>query len=218
VPEEARGPSDPERQLLDGITLEEARSQARACVERLSSEQAVAEAEAMGEPPPEEVPPGDVRILLAWVMQGHENVGLGEHTRVLVVSDDPDADPFVQFACSTSGGVGSTGDGRPTPENGQAVSPDSNADRFYIPPTMGEWELPFRWVDYGLVSPEVERVTVTYAGETEEAVIEAGYYAVGGMAEEWPEERPVVIGYGADGEVLYDSREDPTIPDDPIAP
>ncbi|MGP3966985.1 hypothetical protein [Streptomyces sp. 6N223] len=215
-PPEARGPSDPERQLLDGFTLEEARAHLDTCMGE--DPWAAAEAEARGDETPPPLHAGDFRILLAWVSQGDENVGMEPQRRVLAVTDDPEASPYVQLVCTGTGMQSSGGDGRPAPDNGLAVEPDANAGRYHIPPMMGEWELPFRWADFGVVSPEVERVTVTYAGETEDAVIEAGYYVVAGIAEEWPRVRPVITGYGADGEVLYDSREDPTYPQDPIEP
>ncbi|MEO3754206.1 hypothetical protein [Streptomyces sp. B6B3] len=194
------GPSDPERQLLDGVTLEQATETLERC---LSDESPL-------EDPGVDV--DDMRILLAWVAQGDENRGEGPIREVLAVSDD--AEP-VRIVCSEGP------DGWPGIQSGPVVhsdddlpvSPDSNARRHYSP-ILEEWDVPFRWADFGLVKPEVERVTVTYAGVTEEAVVEEGHFVAAGIAEEQPDANPVIVGYDADGEVVYDSREDPTYTQD----
>jgi hypothetical protein len=209
APEEgAQGPSDPERQLLDGITLEQARDSLERCLDEFGSD-AAGFGEEYETP---EFRVEDLRIVLAWEALGDENRGEGPFTQVLAVNDDPSADPYLQFVCSDSeeGAQGlQSAVGGGTPDNGLPVYPDSNAARYFRPGLLGQWELPFRWADFGLVAPEVERVTVMYGGATEEAVLDAGYFVVAGIAEERPEAHPVVVGYGADGEVLYDSREDP---------
>ncbi len=189
------GPSDPERQLLDGVTLE----QAAASLERCLAEYA----------PQEDV--DDLRILLAWVAQGDENRGEGPFRQVLAVTDDREAADPMQFVCSEGpdGRGGMQSGPRPTFDNDLPVYPDINAGRYFAP-MMGTWELPFRWADFGVVQPDVERVTVTHAGVTEEAVLEEGYFVVAGTAEEQPDANPVVLGYDADGAIVYDSREDPT--------
>jgi hypothetical protein len=259
------GPAFPERQLLDGITLEQASASLERCLAEFSpgassalsgarglehsevaafpapsgvpelagleaAEVAELEAAELAEFPPGaapvpagaaqqadvEVEPEELRILLAWVSQGDENRGTEPIRQVLAVSDDPEADPHTQFVCADRPGSGVVGlqssIGEQSIDTGYPVMADPNADRYFAP-MLGEWDLPFRWADLGLVSPEVERVTVSYAGETEEAVLEAGYFVVAGIAERQPDARPVIVGYGAGGEVVYDSREDPTYPE-----
>ncbi|MGP4112938.1 hypothetical protein ACTWP5_18760 [Streptomyces sp. 4N509B] len=220
TPEGAQGPSDPERQLLDGITLEQANTSLERCLEEFPVEldggfPEIPEGESSGpvEPPgPSDVAPEDLRILFAWINQGDENSGVEPMTRVLAVSEDAEADPQVQLVCadraSGSQGVQSSV-GSLTLDNGLPVYPDPNASRYYGP-MMGEWELPFRWADFGLVSPEVDRVTVTYGGETVEAVLEAGYFMAAGISEVESAGPPHIVGYDPGGWVVYDSNDDPT--------
>jgi hypothetical protein len=203
----AQGPSDPERQLLDGITLEQARTSLERCLEEYGTDPA-----GFGEDyEMPEVRAEELRIILAWVSQGDPNRGEEPMTQVLAVTDDPGAGNRQQFVCADreSGAQGlQSASGVGSMDNGFPVYPDINAGRYYQA-MIGEWEPPFRWADFGLVTPEVERVTVTYGGATEDAVLDAGYFVVAGIAQERPEASPVVIGYGAGEEVLYDSREDP---------
>ncbi|RKN46911.1 hypothetical protein [Streptomyces hoynatensis] len=186
------GPADPERQLLDGITLADATESLERCLDEY----------------PQDVTSEQLRIVLAWVSQGDPNRGEEPLREVLAISDDPGGN--FQVVCSDRPegdltGVMVSGSDYGT---GLPVAPDLNATRFFHP-TTGEWRTPFRWADFGLVEPEVRRVTVSYAGSTEEAVLEGQYFLVAGIAEDQPTDPPVVIGYGADGEVLYDSRQDP---------
>ncbi len=199
------GPSDPERQLLDGITFEQAADSLARCIADWGNMSSLPDQEQS------DIEVGDLRILLAWVSQGDENRGPEPIRQVLAVSDDPAADPHFQLVCADRGDEGGTvgmqsTTGRPAAP-GPAVRPEPGASR-YLGPMMGEWSSPFRWAHFGTLDPEVVRVTVQYAGTTEEAVVEAGYFAVAGMAAGTPDGSPVVTGYGADGEVLYDSTEE----------
>jgi hypothetical protein len=202
------GPSDPERQLLDGITLEQARASLERCIAEFGPEVITQDPDVDAE-----VHIEPMRILLAWTSQGDENRGEDPIRQVLAVSGDSAAGGHTQFVCADRPGDGPQGMQSGTGgslDNGMPVFPDVNAGR-YLAPMMGEWELPFRWADFGLVAPEVERVTVRYGGVTEEAVLEAGYFVVAGIAEQpvGDGEDPVVLGYDADGAVVYDSRQDP---------
>jgi hypothetical protein len=208
TPEPPAGPSDPERQLLDGITLEQARASLDRCIAEFGPEVTALDPEVDAE-----VHIEPMRILLAWTSQGDENRGEEPIRQVLAVSGDSTAGRHTQFVCADRPGDGPQGMQSGTGgslDNGMPVFPDVNAGR-YLAPMMGEWELPFRWADFGLVAPEVERVTVRYGGVTEEAVLEAGYFVVAGIAEQpvGDGEDPVVLGYDADGAVVYDSRQDP---------
>ncbi|ONK11898.1 hypothetical protein [Streptomyces sp. MP131-18] len=199
------GPADPERQLLDGITFEQAADSLARCIADWGGSSAFSD----HEQPDIEI--GELRILLAWVSQGDDNRGAEPIRQVLAVSDDPSADPHFQLVCADRGeAAGSVGmqTSTDTPSDpGPAVRPEPGAGR-YLGPMMGEWTMPFRWAHFGTLDPEVVRVTVEYAGATEEAVVEAGYFAVAGMGEDAPGGSPVIKGYGADGEVLYDSAEE----------
>ncbi|WP_159029779.1 hypothetical protein [Streptomyces marincola] len=201
--EQPKGPSEPARQLLDGITEEQAGRTLARCLEDWQEE-------GRFEPPPTEI--ADLRILLAWVSQGDDNRGHEPIRQVLAVSDDPGARPHVQLVCGERDeGTGVVGrqvaTGRAS-ESGPPVRPEPGARRHYRP-APGSWTAPFRWAHFGVVDPEVARVTVEYAGAREEAVVEAGYFAVAGMGEAVGEESPVIKGYGADGTLLYDSAEAP---------
>ncbi|WP_432744390.1 hypothetical protein H7827_10445 [Streptomyces sp. JH002] len=202
-------PSDPQRQLLDGITLEQAAAILERCVEEAYADQ----------PDPYVVQTPivnpsieDLRIVLAWESQGNENQGPGPWLRVLAVTDDPSADYHHQMTCTAdpdgnfSGVQGSAG---APPEREQVVLPDSNASRHYA---GDEWTTPFRWAHYGEISPEVARLTVTYAGATEEAALESGYFAVAGIAEQSPDGEPVIKAYDEGGELIHDSRTDSVFP------
>lgn len=205
------GPSDPGRQLLDGVTLEQARTSLERCFAAFPPDQGFPD-----DSPAPAVTPGDLRILLAWTAQGDPNRGEDPIRQVFAVSDDPEASPHLQVTCADrpgSGAVGlqssSGGDGVPEPQGGP-VGPDPNAARHYGP--SSSWEIPFRWADYGLVAPEVARVTVTHAGVTEEAVLEAGYFVAAGLGQERTEKPPLVRGYDAAGSLLYDSATDSASP------
>ncbi|MFI9462044.1 hypothetical protein [Streptomyces xiamenensis] len=211
-PEQEKGPlppSDPQRQLLDGITLEQAAAILERCVEEAYAYL----------PDPERVQTSlaspsieDLRIVLAWESQGNENQGPGPWRRVLAVTDDPTSDDRHQMTCTAdpdgnfSGVQG--GAGLP-PERDQVVLPDSGAARHYV---GDEWTTPFRWAHYGEISPEVARLTVTYAGATEEAALESGYFAVAGIAEQSPDGEPVIKAYDEGGDLIHDSRTDSVLP------
>lgn len=202
-------PSDPQRQLLDGITLEQAAAILERCVEEAYADQ----------PDPGRVQTSienpsieDLRIVLAWESQGNENQGPGPWRRVLAVTDDPTSADHHQMTCTAdpdgnfSGVQGSAG---APPERDVPVVPDSNASRHYA---GDEWTTPFRWAHYGEISPEVARLTVTYAGATEEAALESGYFAVAGIAEQSPDGEPVIKAYDEGGELIHDSRTDSVVP------
>ncbi|RBM11692.1 hypothetical protein [Streptomyces sp. PT12] len=210
-----QGPSDPERQLFDGVTLEQATASLESCLAEfpLTEPPVSVPEEGSGgsefiEGEPLDIDLSELRIVLAWVSQGDENRGSEPMTRVLAVTSVPDEAPLQLVCAAREDGAANMQSVSPA-ERTQPVVPETGAGR-YQGPQVGEWTLPFRWADFGVVTSEVERVTVTYAGETEEAALDAGYYVAAGMGEQEAEGAPVVVGYDADGEVVYDSREDAT--------
>lgn len=193
------GPADPERQLLDGVTLADATDILRRCLEgnrRFPAGQ---------EGATHDLTPEDLHVLLAWVPP-HDD-GPGEPDRNVLAVSGPGADD-IWLVCSDQPDAAF-----PAIRYGfgvdveHAVEPELNAENYYQPVGGGQWRTPFRWVDFGLARPEVSRVTVTYAGSTEVAVLDEGHFLATGVAERQPEDPPVVIGYGRNGEVLYDSRQ-----------
>ncbi|MFB4194866.1 hypothetical protein [Streptomyces carpaticus] len=196
-------PRYPARQLLDGITYEQAVEALVSCVD-MGNDSDLAIDPARPEPAP-----ADFQILLAWEGEGDENRGPEPRRQVLAVTADPAASPAQQLTCGFRPGEGTVsvqGAPRATIEPGQPpIVPDSNAGRHW---SGEEWTPPFRWAHYGAVAPEVVRVTATYGGGTEEAVVDAGYFMVGGIAEQAPDTDPLLLGYDEAGELIYDSRTD----------
>ncbi|RKN07537.1 hypothetical protein [Streptomyces radicis] len=214
-PEVPQGPSDPERQLFDGVTLEQATASLESCLAEFPLREPPVSAPGEGsgetefvEGEPLDMDLSELRIVLAWVSQGDENRGPEPMTQVVAVTAVPDEAPLQLVCAAREDGAANMQSGSPA-ERTQPVVPEIGAGR-YQGPQVGEWTLPFRWADFGVVTSEVERVTVTYAGETEEAALDTGYYVAAGMAEQEAEGAPVVVGYDAEGEVVYDSREDAT--------
>jgi hypothetical protein len=209
--DQPRPPSDPERQLLDGITLEEARAQLTGCLD-----------EYMGRPAwgddPMEVDPADLQILLAWQGHGGENQGPGPIRRVLAVSVAGDVQ--AELVCNKSMEETGAGSGmqssvglRP-PERREVLGLEWR--RYHTPEVglTGDWSshLPFRWAFFNHVDEEaVARVTVEYGGETHEALIDGGFYLTAGLLDERPDAGLRVRGYDAGGEVIFDSRDHPPI-------
>jgi hypothetical protein len=210
-PDQPLPPSDPGRQLLDGITLEEARAQLLSCVQQHNDP-------AEDEKPPMEQPdvdPADLQILLAWQGHGGENQGPGPIRRVLAASVT--GEMHVRMVCSRSMGETDAGSGlsvgfHPWPLQ-QPEPIGTIYGRYHTPEEglNGDWssELPFRWVLFDTVDDSVARVTVEYAGETQEALLDGGFYITAGIIETPPTALPTVLGYDADGELIYDSRNDP---------
>ncbi|MFD7510691.1 hypothetical protein ACFV5N_15380 [Streptomyces sp. NPDC059853] len=196
-------PADPARQLLDGITYEQAAEALLSCVGPES------EPDPAIDPARPALDAADFQILLAWEGEGDENRGPAPRRQVLAVTADPAASPALQLTCGFRPGEGTVsvqGAPRATVEPGQPpIVPDSSAGRHWY---VEEWTPPFRWAHYGAVAPEVARVTVEYAGGTEEAVVDAGYFVAGGIAGQVPDAAPLLLGYDAAGELIYDSRTD----------
>lgn len=205
-------PSDPERQLLDGITLEDARAQLRMCLDEYGDDGGY------GWPEGEQVPidPADLKILLAWQGHGGENQGPGPIRRVLAVTVAGEG--YAELVCNQSMGEADAGTGMQSvvgtapPERTEVI--DSHWQRYHTPEMGldGDWEseLPFRWAYFNHVDEEaVARVTVEYGGETQEAILDGGFFLSSGVVDTAPDAHPVVVGYDAEGEVVYDSRDVP---------
>jgi hypothetical protein len=210
VPDQPLPPSDPERQLLDGITLEEARAQLRMCLDEYADD----EGEGWLDDGLPKLDASDLKILLAWQGHGGENQGPGPIRRVLAVSV---ADVgHAELVCNQSMGETTAGTGMQSalgfepPERPEVIGRDW--DRYHTPEEGldGDWgsELPFRWAYFNYVDEgAVARVTVEYGGETQEAIVDGGFFLTAGSVETPPDAHPVVLGYDEEGEVVYDSRE-----------
>lgn len=209
------GPGTPERQLLDGITLDEARASLERCLEARKDRPALpANEENAADPAP--LDPASLRIVLAWEGAGSENLGAGPVRQVHAVTADPSAEPHTRLTCTdrpeTAEHVGIQDESGGTRPPHRLVDADPKAKRHYAWPEAGHGgNPPHRWVHYGTVAHDIDRVTVTYGGETHEAVIEAGEFVAAGQLFEEPVSQPAIVGYDADGTVLYDSAAAPSV-------
>ncbi|WP_165988646.1 hypothetical protein [Streptomyces sp. YIM 98790] len=206
-------PSDPARQLLDGITLEQAQADVMACID---DQWVNNEAPLLGGTPAPD--PDDLRILVAWQGHGGENQGPGPIRRVMVVDTDPDPTANHNFVCSKwpDDDTGFYGfyngfSDRVELKRMERVVDANSSIRYETAEggIDGDWEMPFRWVKFGAFTEEVAEVTVEYGGTAHEVVYDAGFFLASGVLEETPGAYPVLKAYDAEGGLLYDSTEDP---------
>ncbi|MEV6103201.1 hypothetical protein AB0M28_00605 [Streptomyces sp. NPDC051940] len=212
-----RGPASP-GQLVDGVSLEEARRVASTCWASQSHEN----------PDGGEYTPADLRILFAMpsdylhnsarrlVMPHPEAYPERRPAVTVVLVDDnwsvqevctlPGGD--IRWAGSTKGSLTKPGTLRPV---GGPVEPEMNGfgqiARFSDPAA----DRPGRWVGTGAVDDSVARVTVTYGSDTREAILDHGWYVATGEFVEEADRWPRVRGYDAAGKLIYDSADDPEV-------
>lgn len=199
------GPAEPATagQLLDGITYEQAASGLKTCVDNGWA----------GYPDTSNFPKlGDVtdyRLLLAMKATGDSNAP-GDGHLVVAVREEPTP---LQVLCTVKDGQGPglavTNTAVDVPDAGP-VRPDTNGQKLYAQSYLdkGSWKLPFRWGSVGQVDPSVAEVTVSYGGRTSEAVLDDGWFVASGLLTEQVTLAPHIKGYGADGELVYDSDDD----------
>ncbi|MEE1939343.1 hypothetical protein V1L54_07935 [Streptomyces sp. TRM 70361] len=201
---EGMGPPATSGQLADGIGL----SQAEASFARCLKSHAALQKELPGDASPAGGlgDPADYRLLQAWRLVANHNEGTSGTGVLAVHREDDGAVYFCRDRKETQNLRVFNGDGAPE----RAVTVDINANVLYrqIPLGGTDWELPYRWVDYGSVTSEVSRVTVEYGGRTVEATIDDGYFVASGVLTEKPDAAPAIKGYDADGTLVYDSAED----------
>ncbi|MEV0171733.1 hypothetical protein AB0I00_11530 [Streptomyces sp. NPDC050803] len=201
------GPARPatDGQLMDGITFEQAADAIDAC---LAYDQKFSAG-----PPGTDLGRADgYRILLAMRSTGDSNApGDGMYV-VGVRKDDPDQRRMIcNIRDGEAQGINAGSGGSYGPDT-PAVVPDMNAGKLYQQSYLdrGNWKLPFRWGAIGTVDPKVARVTVSYGGETGEAVLDHGWFVATGELNQQVTVAPRVKGYDADGKLLYDSDQDET--------
>ncbi|WP_130798824.1 hypothetical protein [Streptomyces otsuchiensis] len=206
----ARLPEHPERQLLDGVSGEEARSIAEDCLafHHKSQEESAAFGMEIGTMP--EFQPEDLTILYAWRAQGGVNVDMAYQTRVLVVATDPPEGAVLELICAADedGATGLQSAAGSVEGLGGDQHVDTSWAARYASPGEGvevSDDRPLRWASFGRVSDAVDRVTVEHAGQSQEALISGGYYLSTGNMETATRQRPVITAYDADGDLLFDS-------------
>jgi hypothetical protein len=220
-----RGPARPvsEGQLLDGITYEQASRGLRECVDgdRLWNDDPAKDAPA---PPERRMPSNgvggdrqlpaaeDFRLLLAMRATGDSN-STGDGFFVVAVDSPADPRRATRLICTLKNGqvpgVNTSGADSGPPDAGP-VAMDVNGSKLYSQSVMdrGAWKLPFRWGVVGTAEPSVARLTVEYGGETEEAVLDGGWFVAAGELDRQVTLSPRLLGYDAAGELVYDSDRD----------
>ncbi|MER6342910.1 hypothetical protein ACWC10_01655 [Streptomyces sp. NPDC001595] len=189
-------------QLLDGITLETAKSAVQDCLTAdmgpVSSRSDLGEAE-------------DYRILLAMRSTGDSNAPGDGYFVVAARTGDPE---HLRVICNIKdgevSGLNSGGVQTGLPDEGKVV-PDINGQKLYSQSVMdrGNWKLPFRWGAIGVVDPSVTEVTVSYGdGEARPAVLDDGWFVAAGELNQQVTRAPHIKGYDAAGELVYDSDDD----------
>jgi hypothetical protein len=213
-----------EGQLLDGITFEQAAEGLDACLadRQRQEDRQDRERSRTGEPGEEGAqgftrlalpPTGEFRILLAMRATGDGN-SPGDGYFVVAVSDPAKAEEQVRVICgvkdSRPASLGVSRGADDSPPDAGPVALDSNSLKLYSQSVIdeGNWKLPFRWGAIGTVEPSVAKVTVEYGGETEEAVVDDGWFVAAGELDRQVTLAPHVKGYDAAGKLVYDSDHD----------
>ncbi|MCT9076870.1 hypothetical protein [Streptomyces fulvoviolaceus] len=203
-PSRAVGPATP-GQLVDGVTLEQARDGVEDCLAFEQGAQAARPKDMrsdLGDP-------ADYRILLALKSTGDSNAP-GDGFAVVAVREKSTP---VRLICTVKDGEVSgvnTSVGEDTDPDAGLVRPDINALKLYSQSVIdkGNWKLPFRWGTIGTVDPSVTKVTATYGDGTGEVVLDHGWFVATGVLNQQVTEAPHIKGYDAGGELVYDSDTD----------
>ncbi|MEU6350576.1 hypothetical protein ABZ896_14755 [Streptomyces sp. NPDC047072] len=213
------GPVSPQRQLLDGITLEQAADGLAKCIAydqetQASRANATAVTAGTGSPTPAWTPPdlGDAdeyRIILAMHSTGDSNA-TGDGIWVVAVKEQPKQTRLLcRVVDGEAASVGSSVGNDDIPD-APPVLADINGGKLYQQSFIdkGNWKLPFRWGVIGTVEPSVAKVTVSYGGSTAEAVLDHGWFVASATLNQQVTASPHIKGYDADGKLLYDSATD----------
>ncbi|WP_367323168.1 hypothetical protein [Streptomyces sp. HUAS ZL42] len=216
TPTPAATPSGPARpategQLLDGVTFEEAASGLEKCIaydqDRVVKDQngkVISPLNDLGKA-------SDYRILLAMKATGNRNAP-GDGYFVVAVREQPTTTRVIcTIKDAEAAGLNTSGGDDGSPDAG-LVRPDINALKLYSQSVMdkGNWKVPFRWGDIGTVDPSVTKVTVSYGGQTSEAVLDHGWFVAAGILNQEATQSPHIKGYDAGGKLVYDSDTDKT--------
>ncbi|MEU3555709.1 hypothetical protein [Streptomyces fragilis] len=225
APARDKGPARPasEGQLLDKITYEQASRGLRECIDgdRLWNDDPAKGAPA---PPGQRMPSNgvsgdrplppaeDFRLLLAMRATGDSNA-TGDGFFVVAVDSPADPARATRLICTLKNGQVpgvNVSSGDPAPPDAGPVVMDINASKLHSQSVMdrGAWKLPFRWGVIGTAEPAVARVTVEYGGESEEAVLDDGWFVAAGELDRQVTLSPRVRGYDAGGKLVYDSDRD----------
>ncbi|MFE0255231.1 hypothetical protein [Streptomyces sp. NPDC059010] len=204
------GPARPAtaRQLLDGITFEQAADGLESCLAYDRSG------------PPGAGDPGtadDYRILLAMRSTGDSNAP-GDGMFVVAAREKPRTPGQAHLICrvtdgETQGVSGFTDDTAAVPDEGP-VYVNPNAGKLYQQSAMdrGNWKLPFRWGLVGMVEPSVTEVRVSYGDSSSVAALDHGFFVASGVLNRQVTVAPHIKGYDAGGKLVYDSDDDKYYP------
>lgn len=197
------GPARPatDRQLLDGITFEQAADGLEDCLAF----------ERSGAPGTDRGAADDYRILLAMRSTGDSNAP--DDGMFVVAAREKSVDQ-AHLICRlangrTQGVSGFTDDSGLIPDEGPVLV-NPNVGKLYQQSVIdrGDWKLPFRWGVIGKVQPSVAEVTVSYGDSSDEAALDHGFFVASGVLNQQVTMAPHIKGYDADGTLVYDSDDD----------
>ncbi|MFI7410339.1 hypothetical protein ACIBU0_16915 [Streptomyces sp. NPDC049627] len=199
------GPARPAtaRQLLDGITFEQAADGLADCLD-FDRSGAPAGAADPGTP-------DDYRILLAMRSTGDSNAP-DDGMFVVAVREKPaDRTSLICRIANgrTQGVSGFPDDSGVLPDEGPVLV-NPNVGKLYQQSVIdrGNWKLPFRWGVIGTVEPSVAEVKVSYGDSSSEAALDHGFFVASGVLNQQVTVAPHIKGYDADGKLVYDSDDD----------
>ncbi|MFE9442660.1 hypothetical protein ACFYO2_27530 [Streptomyces sp. NPDC006602] len=149
------------------------------------------------------------RIILAMNSTGDTNAP-GDGIYITAVKEKPQE---TRLICNVKDGEASglnTSGGSDRLPDSPPVLADMNGGKLYQQSFLdkGNWKLPFRWGFIGTVVPSVAKVTVSYGGDTSEAVLDHGWFVASGVLNEQVTLAPHIKGYDDGGKLVYDSDED----------
>ncbi|MGI5375281.1 hypothetical protein ACQEV2_13735 [Streptomyces sp. CA-251387] len=200
------GPARPAtaRQLLDGITFEQAADGLEDCLDFDRSGAGQVRAADPGTP-------DDYRILLAMRSTGDSNAP-DDGMFVVAVREEPAQQAHLICRITngqTQGVSGFADDTDVIPDEGP-VFVNPNVGKLYQQSVIdrGNWKLPFRWGVVGTVEPSVAEVRVSYGDSSSEAALDHGFFVASGVLNQQVTVAPHIKGYDAGGRLIYDSDDD----------